>query len=325
MLKFKYFKYLFLFVILNSLNTFLFAQSKELQESIKNLPIAKEIRKQESDWLLGEVKEKAIISKSENNKHIILSNGLVSREFTIGPNGATIALENLMTGESELRAVRPEAVITINNKEYNIGGLKGQEVQNFLTEDFISVMTSDPSDFQLQNVSFGETEERFAWKKNRDWLAKDLPWPSPGKRLVFKYIAPQNAPNDIKQLQVDVYYEIYDGLPIISKWIVIHNNGKNNVRLNHFNSEVLALVETAPKVAEGVPREYSIFGSENKPDKWTQMDAPRDYIDRFTQLFVVTDYAMGGDMEAMKDNPGVRWLFDHPEYGKNWNPLLWTI
>lgn len=29
-----------------------------------------------------------------------------------------------------------------------------------------------------------------------------------------------------------------------------------------------------------------------------QTDAPRDYIDRFTQLFVVTDYAMGGDMEA---------------------------
>ena len=45
-----------------------------------------------------------------------------------------------------------------------------------------------------------------------------------------------------------------------------------------------------------------------------QTDAPRDYIDRFTQLFVVTDYAMGGDMEAMKDNPAVRWVFDHPEY-----------
>ena len=23
---------------------------------------------------------------------------------------------------------------------------------------------------------------------------------------------------------------------------------------------------------------------------------------------------MGGDMEAMKDNPAVRWVFDHPEY-----------
>ena len=56
------------------------------------------------------------------------------------------------------------------------------------------------------------------------------------------------------------------------------------------------------------------YYTEDYRKKPVQTDAPRDYIDRFTQLFVVTDYAMGGDMEAMKDNPAVRWVFDHPEY-----------
>jgi len=45
-----------------------------------------------------------------------------------------------MTGQNELRAVRPEAVLVINGKEYPVGGLEGQPVHNFLTKDFLSGM-----------------------------------------------------------------------------------------------------------------------------------------------------------------------------------------
>lgn len=92
------------------------------------------------------------------------------------------------------------------------------------------------------------------------------------------------------------------------------------VTLDSFKSEILALVETAPKVHYGEPHEVRMMAQEagaytkDFRKQPVQTDAPRDYIDRFTQLFVVTDYAMGGDMEAMKDNPAVRWVFDHPEY-----------
>ena len=102
----------------------------------------------------------------------------------------------------------------------------------------------------------------------------------------------------------------------------VKNNGTEKIILNSFKSEILALVETAPKVKAGEPHEVRIMAQEpghyirNDRRAPVQTDAPRDYIDRFTQLFVVTDYAMGGDMEAMKDNPAVRWVFDHPEYEK---------
>lgn len=36
-----------------------------------------------------------------------------------------IALDNLITGESLLRAVRPEAEITVNDYKMAIGGLSG--------------------------------------------------------------------------------------------------------------------------------------------------------------------------------------------------------
>src|SRR5699024_3302665 len=114
----------------------------------------------------------------------------------------------------------------------------------------------------------------------------------------FHYSPPGNAPNDIKGLKVDVIYEMYDGLPVVSKWIEIFNSTNANICLNRFKSEILSVVENAPKIADGDPREYRIYGRKESPPKGVQLDAPRDYVDRFMQLFVVTDYAMGGDMEA---------------------------
>ena len=95
-------------------------------------------------------------------------------------------------------------------------------------------------------------------------------------------------------------------------------NGCALLRTDSFKSEVLVLVETAPKVHYGEPHEVRMMAqktgyyTEDYRKRPVQTDAPRDYIDRFTQLFVVTDYARRR-YEAMKDNPAVRWVFsDHP-------------
>lgn len=272
------------------------------------------------DWLIDGSSYQSTVQTTHEGKRIELTNGLLRRTFLLSPNVATIALDNLMTGESELRAVRPEALLTINGKDYPVGGLTGQPVNNFLTEEFINNMQSCDSAFTLVDYQIGECKERFPWKPNAQWISNLYPWPAPGKRITFNYQAPPTAPQDCKDLKVRVIYELYDGAPILSKWIEIDNEGRKTVTLDSFKSEILALVETAPKVHYGEPHEVRMMAQE--PGAYTkdfrkqpvQTDAPRDYIDRFTQLFVVTDYAMGGDMEAMKDNPAVRWVFDHPEY-----------
>ncbi|WP_198651944.1 alpha-galactosidase [Chitinophaga deserti] len=284
-----------------------FAPMSIVAQQLPVLPVKQEMR---GDWMLESGKNKAGVYKS--GKDIVLTNGLMARTFRVGAGCATVGLENGMTGQQELRAVRPEAELVIDGKTWAIGGLQGQPVQNFLTAAAIDNMTADTTGFRYRGFETGPTQARFPWKRNKAWLTEDLPWPAPGRRITFRY----EGPAALKGVALEVVYELYDGMPVMSKWMRLVNNSRQPLRLERFKSEILALVETAPKVDAGSPREYRILGRKESPQKETQTDAPRDYIDRFTQLFVVTDYAMGGDMEAMKDNPGVRWVHDHPEYEK---------
>jgi hypothetical protein len=267
------------------------------------------------DWLIDGQGYKAKVEIKDSI--LCLENGLVSRKFTLPPYVATVGLENRMTGNEELRAVRPEALLTIDGRDYPVGGLYEQPVQNFLSKDFLSQMQKCDTAFVCTGYQIGETIERFPYKAKKEWISNDNPWPAPGKRIVFEYKA---GPQAIRGITVRVIYELYDGAPIQSKQIEVVNETGREIVLNSFKSEILALVETAPKVHYGEPHEIRMLAQEpgaftrDYRKKPVQTDAPRDYIDRFTQLFVVTDYAMGGDMEAMKDNPAVRWVFDHPEY-----------
>ena len=107
------------------------------------------------DWLIDGSPYKTEVNLSSDKKQIELTNGLLRRSFSLTPNGATIALDNLMTGQNELRAVRPEAVLVINGKEYPVGGLEGQPVHNFLTKDFLSGMQlCDSAFYNPQNEMF---------------------------------------------------------------------------------------------------------------------------------------------------------------------------
>lgn len=275
-------------------------------------------KNKEKDWLIDGESFKARTNVQEDT--LRLSNGLVSRTFVLSPNVATISLDNLMTGNNELRAVRPEAIVTLDGKDYPVGGLEGQPVQNYFTTDFLHEMKVCDTAFVCTGYETGETVERFPYRPHNEWTANKYPWPAPGKRVVFTYQPAPKIANRLKGITVKVIYELYDKAPILSKQIEVENEGTQPIVLNAFKSEILALAETAPKVHYGEPHEVRMMAQEvgtytkDYRKKPVQTDAPRDYIDRFTQLFVVTDYAMGGDMEAMKDNPAVRWVFDHPEY-----------
>jgi hypothetical protein len=49
--------------------------------------------------------------------------------------------------------------------------------------------------------------------------------------------------SDIKDLKVRVHYEIYNGIPLISKWISVDNKTGKSVVLNSFTSEIIAAFE----------------------------------------------------------------------------------
>jgi hypothetical protein len=46
-----------------------------------------------------------------------------------------------------------------------------------------------------------------------------------------------------KEVTVSVHYEIYDGIPALSKWLTVHNQTEGPVNLDKFNAETLSVVE----------------------------------------------------------------------------------
>lgn len=58
--------------------------------------------------------------------------------------------------------------------------------------------------------------------------------PTTNKNMQFTYL---------KDIEVNIHYEIYDGIPLISKWISIKNKSNHPVCINTYKSEILAVME----------------------------------------------------------------------------------
>jgi hypothetical protein len=198
----------------------------------------------EQDWLVDKVALPSLVLKGENTKELILSNGLVSRTFRLTPNCVTVDFKNLITGESLLRGVSPEAILTIDKKEYGIGGLDGQIEYAYLKKAWLDQMWSPEGSFQVETFRVEEIKQRIDWKNKRWALAKKEPLQ--GKELTFVY-----SHQDFVGVKVEVHYNIYDGIPLISKWFTIQNDSQKDIKLTNFKSEVLAMVEPESSVERG--------------------------------------------------------------------------
>ncbi|MGE4619601.1 MAG: alpha-galactosidase, partial [Planctomycetota bacterium] len=203
-----------------------------------------------TDWLIDPSPYIAGVFRNNHDDEIVLSNGLIRRTFRIAPNLATIALDNLTSGESILRSVRPEATIVIDGISWDIGGLVGQPNHAFLRPEWVETMTADPTAFQLKGWEIVPIDERIPWKRVRHH-ASGVHWPPAGVALRFDLESPAPHPVDTgHRLKVSVHYELYDGIPCFSKWIEFENTSGQQVTVNRFTSEIIAAVEHTSRVEE---------------------------------------------------------------------------
>ena len=179
-----------------------------------------------------------------NGRELFLANGLMARRFRLSPNAATVGLDNLVSGEALLRGVKPEALIEIDGKAYEIGGLKGQPNYAFLRPEWVEQLTANPGAFRYIGHSSGPIEARMAWKAVRHH-APGVKWPPTGVHLRMDYELPAAT-----ALRVSVHYELYDGLPCYSKWLTVTNGSGTPIRIDRFSSELLAVVERTAEVDE---------------------------------------------------------------------------
>lgn len=246
-----------------------------------------------SDWLIAAPTARAQLTRNQAGNELVLTNGLIARHIRIAPNAATVAFDNLVTGEALLRAVAPEAWLEINGQPYAIGGLIGQPNLAYLRREWLDTLKADVNAFQFDRYEIGQPETRLTWKRVRPAINSD--WPPKGVALTLWFKPPASAP--LKDLRVAVHYELYDGLPVLSKWVTVHNDGAQTARLNRFKSELLRVVETESHV-----------------------DPSLDWLK--PKLTVVTDFSFGG-MSITSSNRTVFWETD-PEYKTQVNYELKT-
>lgn len=170
---------------------------------------------------------------SDEAPELVATNGLISRTWRLAPNAATVALDNLMTGESLLRGVKPEASVSLDGDRRSVGGLIGQVEYGYLRREWVEEMTVDPAAFCLCGFDTGPTQAPFSWEGRRGSASK-LPWPAPGIRLDLHF-SPPPADGDAGP-GVSVHYELYDGMPLLCTWLTIRNDSGAPIRLDTFGS-----------------------------------------------------------------------------------------
>ncbi len=191
-----------------------------------------------NDWLISPPKDRARVYRSDHAHEIIMTNGLIRRCWRLQPNAVTVEFDNLMTGAAMLRGVKPEACIELDGQEYAIGGLLGQPNYAYLNPEWLDQMTADPKAFRCTGFEIGETKAPFPWKRTQ--FSGNQPWPAPGASLTFRYEPPDSRASGITVL---IHYEMFDGIPVLAKWVSINNASQKTVRLNRLVSEILAVVE----------------------------------------------------------------------------------
>lgn len=252
-----------IFLVLVACSQFLFSQ--------QNYPLFdKQKIAAQGDWLVDPVQAQTGIYQTAEG-YLVLSNGLVSRTFTLFPNVATIELEELSQNANYLRSVRPEAELSIDGLHFEVGGLKGQPIHNYLLKEWIPNLKADPASFKMKGYRVEETKERFAWLKRADWMPKDMPWPAPGKELIFTYKLDDQAlealvaKSNLDEKRTVVFSDDFKTLS--SDWKLIES--KAHARNSFVNEgkvgEIMALANTAVYAEQEFKKETKVVVAKINP------------------------------------------------------------
>ncbi|MSR47929.1 MAG: alpha-galactosidase [Planctomycetes bacterium] len=249
-----------------------------------------------ADWLLATGKNPpARVSRFPDRRFVTLDNALVHRTIVLAPDAATTSLG--VDDEAELvRALEPEALLTIDGALHAIGGLVGAPDRAFLLPRWLDEATLTPRSTSFRCTGFEEAsiEPWLEWKSVRH--ASSAPWPPRGTAIALRFEGTAAA---TRGLVVRVHHEIYEGIPVVGKWLEVVNETGRAIEIESCASERLALVEGESSV------EKRAGGG------W-----------RLPPVDVLSDYAFGGgDLDS--SSRVALWLHD-PDYGTQVNYRLAT-
>ncbi|WP_300599869.1 alpha-galactosidase [Niabella sp.] len=233
------------------------------------------------DWLVTPVAAKAAVYKTADEKELVLDNGLVQRRFRLQPNLVCIDYKNKINNQQLLRSVKAEARVTINGKSYNVGGLYGQKENAYLLPAWVDRLKKGAADFEF--VSYDVTGlPSYLNPRSPFWATNQQA--ATGKRVRFLFRSPLP---ELKDINIEINYELHDGLPLIVKWLRIFNRSQQTVHLNQVVHEILGMVE----------EESAVVGSPQ------QMKKP-------SGLYIESNYAFNNAMRYDISDQTTHWKTD---------------
>jgi len=237
---------------------------------------------QQPDWLLDPSPYVAVAERDAARGELTLDNGLVRLHLCTGGRFALLGLEQRTAERQLLRAAAPLGSFVIDGEEFAMGGLTGQPNRAFLADGWLAEMKPDPTAFRAIEVAIGPIEERFGWKRTR-YHDTSAVWPPAGRHVQIRCVPPDGKLAGVTAI---VHLEIYDGIPLVSHWLELHNGGDRAIEVDSFTSLRLPIVEAESRVE---PQRLGV---------------------RLPNLYVETDYAFHAMSGADGSSHCVRWLPD---------------
>jgi len=262
--------YLFLFLI--SFDSLHAQQLPVWNDQLQNTTVA--------DWLLKKPLQHTGVYRDELRQQIVFYNGLIKRSFVLSPDFTCVDFTNLSNHQQLIRAVQPEAKITIDGIAYHVGGLKGQTEKAYLLPASIKQLTSF-NEFQFENIEVAAIQPRIKWNRET-WSSVQTH--GTGKHVTLRFKSSSLA---VKDFGVEVHYEIYDALPLIVKWVEVVNHSNRSILINRIVNETLALVE----------EESAVVGT---PEQMKKQHG----------IYVETNYAFNNAMRYDISDQTTHWLID---------------
>lgn len=180
-----------------------------------------------SDWGPGV----AWISDKMNVKLYLCT---AKSEFGLAVNGVKYELESsgYRSGESVFMKMQREKNSLVCSFSYD-----GKKWKRLKTIPFSSDLLSRCVKIGKMDLRGGDSESDMKGNPGRcrvDLLNVLGGLPLENQSRQFTYL---------KDLEVNIHYEIYDGIPLISKWFTLVNNSGKSICLNSYKSEILAVME----------------------------------------------------------------------------------
>lgn len=195
----------------------------------------------------------------------------MQRRFRLNPNLACTDFKNKITGQQLLRAVQPEARIVIDGKAYNIGGLYGQKEQAYLLPSWIDAFSSNSNDFAFTRYEVSDLPP-YLNAQSKFWATHKKP--ATGKLVRFYYRQPA-----LQGLEVVVNYELYEGAPLMAKWLSVRNHSQKAIKINRIVNEILGLTE----------EESAVVGSPEQMQKQTGIYFESNYAFNNSMRYNLSD------------------------------------